>query len=274
MSDDFVDLPLKKQINRQNPISRLERLERKAGARASAKAVQLSQISGQTGDLVVDGSIKVINPADGLADITIDDNGITIRNQEGAIDFETTSGSVEDVGIYIDGDDWLVLSNAVGDKGIRVFVDDAAHNVTQIDLRSEGVMFHDTTSRIYYGSSTNTPMLDFGTYSPTVTAVTNLDSATADGDWGYIRAGNIVTGGGGLTLDPTAGTGTTRVEISLPISSDFTATQDAWGGGSAQVTNTTGNIAADTADNRLALQFQSPTTGSMAWRVWFFYIVK
>jgi hypothetical protein len=110
-----------------------------------------------------------------------------------------------------------------------------------------------------------------GTYSPTVTAVTNVDSASADADFMYTRVGNMVQGYGSVSIDPTAGSGTTRIEISLPIASNFAAATDAVGGGSAQVTNTTGSIAADTTDDRLALQFQSPTTASMAWRIWFMY---
>jgi hypothetical protein len=271
MSDDFVNLPLRKQTNRENPLSRIERLEKRTGARSSATAVQLSQISGNTGDLVVDGSIKVINRETGNADVTIDDFSITFANQEGQLAFEDSNGDTETVGIFISAADSLTFKNAVGGKVIVFNIDDVAHSVTQIQMRSDGIMFMDTTSRIYYGSSTNTPMVDWGTYTPTVTAVTNVDSASADADFMYTRVGNMVQGYGSVSIDPTAGSGTTRVEISLPIASNFAAATDAVGGGSAQVTNTTGSIAADTTDDRLALQFQSPTTASMAWRIWFMY---
>jgi hypothetical protein len=271
MSDDFVNLPLRKQTNRENPLSRIERLEKRTGARSSASAVQLSQISANTGDLVVDGSIKVINPADGAADVTLDDNGLTIRNQQGEIAFDPTVAGSGDIAIYSDGSDFLVIANSVGDKGVRFDIDTAAHTVGGPEIRSDGILFYDTTSRIYYNSSTDTPMVDWGTYTPTVTAVTNVDSASADADFMYTRVGNIVQGYGSVSIDPTAGSGTTRIEISLPVASNFAAATDAVGGGSAQVTNTTGSIAADTTDDRLALQFQSPTTASMAWRIWFMY---
>jgi hypothetical protein len=270
MSDDFVNLPLRKQTNRENPLSRIERLEKRTGARSSATAVQLSQIATNTGDLVVDGSIVIVNGTTGGQDVIIDQFGVAFANQEGRLSFQDTNGG-DTMALYSDSGNFLVVENSFGGRGVSFLIDDAAHNVTQIDVRDSGIVFMDTTSRIYYGSSTNTPMLDWGTYSPTVTAVTNVDSASADADFMYTRIGNMVQGYGSVSIDPTAGSGTTRIEISLPIASNFAAATDAVGGGSAQVTNTTGSIAADTTDDRLALQFQSPTTASMAWRIWFMY---
>jgi hypothetical protein len=329
--NDFVNLPLRKQTNRENPLSRIERLEKRTGARSSATVGQLSQLAGKTGDLVVDGSIVVVNRDDGAVDITIDDGGITVRNQEGDLSFEDTSGITNNIQIYSDGADDLVLKNAVGGKGIRMDIDNASHSVGGPSFTYDGIFFGDDTlvngfqisnaagvetafndggldinfriesdgdadnffsdggaNRVGIGTSspgskldvagsfqcdsiTNDTGLAAGTYSPTVTAVTNVDSASADADFMYTRVGNIVTGYGSVSIDPTAGSGTTRIEISLPIASNFAAATDAVGGGSAQVTNTTGNISADTTDDRLALQFQSPTTASMAWRIWFMY---
>lgn len=130
-------------------------------------------------------------------------------------------------------------------------------------------------AQIAYSSLSGLPTLPTsGTYTPIITGVTNVDTASAGADWGYIRVGNIVITGGDLSVDPTAGSGTTRVEISLPVASNFSNALDAWGNGTAQVTNTAGNIAADTADKRLAFQFQSPTTGAMAWRIIAMYIIR
>jgi hypothetical protein len=130
---DFVNLPLDKLKNRENIVSRVERLEGRTGARPSATAVSLGEIAGQTGTLSVDGSIVVVNREDGLADVTINDDGINIRNQEGAVNFVDTSGGIQTLQIYSDAFDDLVLKNEVGSgsSAIRFDVDDTAHNVIQ-----------------------------------------------------------------------------------------------------------------------------------------------
>jgi hypothetical protein len=130
------------------------------------------------------------------------------------------------------------------------------------------------THILSYSSLTGALTQDANTYTPTLTGVTNVASVTLDGDWGFMRLGSLVIGGGPLTVSPTASSGTTRVEISLPIASNFTSAFDAWGNGTAQGTNSSGNFAADIADDRLAFQFQSPTTSAMPWRVLFMYILK
>jgi hypothetical protein len=139
MSDSFVNLPLDKLKNRENIVSRVERLEGRTGARPSATAVSLGEIAGQTGNLAVDGSIVVVNRTDGLADVTIDDNGIVIRNQQGAFFFEPTVSGSGDLVIYSDGGDFLVLENSVAGKGVRFLIDDPSNNATQMDFDYTGI---------------------------------------------------------------------------------------------------------------------------------------
>jgi hypothetical protein len=327
MSDDFVNLPLKKQTNRENPLSRIERLEKRTGARSSASAVQLSQIAGQTGTLVVDEAIVVIDPVTGERSLVIDPGGITFENGT-ANQYLTIKDTNGVATMYILGNsaDALELGNTAAGKAIILFVKTtdgatpyvrlyenpsvanqsyleisagaaggrvafgADHFIDYLESSGTGsatVWFNERGHNIDFivkdeagnqainvdasAGTVTIAGITSGTYTPTVTAVTNVDSASADADFMYTRVGNMVTGYGSVSIDPTAGSGTTRVEISLPIASNFAAATDAVGGGSAQVTNTAGNISADTADKRLALQFQSPTTASMAWRIWFMY---
>jgi hypothetical protein len=124
---DFVNLPLDKLKNRENIVSRVERLEGKTGARPSATAVSLGEIAGQTGTLAVDGSIVVVNRTDGLADVTINDNGIVIRNQEGAIFFDNTVSTTDVVSIFIDSGNYLSFQNTVNEKGFLFDAYDAGH---------------------------------------------------------------------------------------------------------------------------------------------------
>jgi hypothetical protein len=319
--NDFVNLPLRKQTNRENPLSRIERLEKRTGARSSATAVQLSQISGNTGDLVVDGSIVVINPQTGEQSVVVNSSGVVIVNNSpsfvltdaqgntntiylnataanvfeinnlatgGKILLTSTLTDTSEIGLYWQEDSGNAnvshLNALLGTDGGKISIEGevviwagkdgqtTAYNTGGYDIDT---VWYDASGnellRLDAGASSFGGKLTSGTYTPTVTAVTNVDSASADADFMYTRVGNIVQGYGSVSIDPTAGSGTTRIEISLPIASNFAAATDAVGGGSAQVTNTTGSIAADTTDDRLALQFQSPTTASMAWRIWFMY---
>lgn len=60
-----------------------------------------------------------------------------------------------------------------------------------------------------------------GTYIPTLTNVTNLDTTTAF-ECNYIRVGNVITVSGVFNANPTA-TGDTEFLMSLPINSAFSA---------------------------------------------------
>jgi hypothetical protein len=135
---DFVSLPIDKLLNRRNPITRIELLENKNGARPSATNIQISQISQNTGNMIVDGSLQVINPATGTADVTIDQYGVTFANQEGFVQFlDTNSGGT--LQIYADGDNWMVIKNQFGGKGVSFLIDDASHVVNQIDIADIGI---------------------------------------------------------------------------------------------------------------------------------------
>jgi hypothetical protein len=66
----------------------------------------------------------------GGGDVTIDQFGLLFKNQEGNLSFEDTANNIENIQIYSDGADALVLKNAVGNKSVRFDIDDASHNVT------------------------------------------------------------------------------------------------------------------------------------------------
>lgn len=66
-----------------------------------------------------------------------------------------------------------------------------------------------------------------GTYTPTVTATSNIDG-TSQYNCTYMRVGDVVTVMFSMAIDPTA-TGAISLEISLPISSNFLSIKDAAG---------------------------------------------
>jgi hypothetical protein len=119
MSDDFVNFPIRKLTNRENIFTRVDKVEKRTGARASATAVQLSQIAKQTGDLIVDGSIVIYDRATGEPSLLLFDTGITIKN-----DFTGLSFGVSDpaLSVYLktDTSDNLWIANRVPGKEVRI----------------------------------------------------------------------------------------------------------------------------------------------------------
>jgi hypothetical protein len=224
-----------------------------------------------------DGTIRA-----GNGDVWMDEFGLNFRHQEGEVAFEDSNGDIGNLSIYSDADNFIVLENSFGAKGVSFLIDDAAHNVTQIDFTDTGIYLFDGNVEIpagqtydidgsphTHGTSELTNVAS-GTYTPTLTLVTNLDASVISADFTYIRVGNIVHVEGGLTADATAA-GNTVLGISLPIASNFAGSFDATGIGSNQLSNVTGNIQADTTNDRAQLTYQAVATTNQAFRVSFNY---
>ena len=80
----------------------------------------------------------------GGGDGWLDEFGLFFQNQEGNVTFLDTSAADDTILIYSDAADYLVLKNAVGDKGVRFDIDDAAHSVTQFEFKSDGYIYVDS----------------------------------------------------------------------------------------------------------------------------------
>lgn len=91
-----------------------------------------------------------------------------------------------------------------------------------------------------------------GTYTPTLTNVTNITASTAY-PCQYMRVGNTVTVSGQVAITTTANTTQTTFGMSLPIASNFGNTYECGGGGYTQSNSAAGHgicISADAANNR------------------------
>jgi hypothetical protein len=125
---------------------------------------------------------------------------------------------------------------------------------------SAGFTFSDPvniTSSLQCDSIVNDTGLAHGTYTPTLTNATNVDSSTARLAT-YLRVGNSVTVSGQLDIDPTMTATATLLGISLPIASNFSTAFQA--GGTAFATGITGmggGIEADATNDRVSLKFIS-----------------
>lgn len=139
-----------------------------------------------------------------------------------------------------------------------------------------------TVSGILKGNGTAisaaTPMTDYltgsaGTYTPTVTALTNCTIGTVT-DLMHTRVGNIVTVTGRVVINTTS-LGTSTFAVSLPIASNFTAATDLSGYGTMAVLNSAGQPygLADTSNDRATFSIQSGASGAGNVYLTFTYIV-
>lgn len=100
-----------------------------------------------------------------------------------------------------------------------------------------------------------------GTYTPTLTNVTNLDSSGAS-VCAYVRVGTAVTVSGRVDLDPTAA-GAVELGISLPIASNFTDNRQCAGVAfSNAVAGQGAAILSDLTNDRASLQFVAVDTSN------------
>lgn len=92
-----------------------------------------------------------------------------------------------------------------------------------------------------------------GTYTPTLTNVTNLTASTAY-ECQYMRVGNTVTVSGKVEIDPTAAAAI-ELGISLPIASNFGTQQDCGGvAAPSTIADRASAILADSTNDRASLQ--------------------
>lgn len=115
--------------------------------------------------------------------------------------------------------------------------------------------------------------IDTSSYTPTHTLTTNIAASTAYLS-PYVRIDNYVGGVLVADIDPTAGGGTASVMgVSLPIASDFTLFNQAIGVMTQGNIAETGELIADTVNNRLTLNFAAQTTANHRVVGWYLYVI-
>lgn len=115
-----------------------------------------------------------------------------------------------------------------------------------------------------------------GSYSPTVTDISNIASSSAS-EHRYYQHGNMVTAFGRVTIDPTAADTTTSIELSLPVASDFSAVDEGSGVCSAfgTIFGYTGGMISVAANDRIRLTFISDSAaGSQIFQcIWSYEVI-
>lgn len=167
---------------------------------------------------------------------------------------------------------------------LKWFVDLAAF-VSVSGGGSGGGVIHNDTADLQGGSSTQRYHLTQSqhtaltgptqTYTPTLTNVTNVAASTAY-VCQYLQLVSSVIVSGKVDIDATAGAGTaSELDISLPIASNFTATEDCGGTAVmfAAAATESGAIRANAANNRAELRWNAIDTTNNAWHWIFMYRV-
>jgi hypothetical protein len=118
------------------------------------------------------------------------------------------------------------------------------------------------------------PVLESGTYTPVLTALSNVDVLVAN-ECQYMRVGNVVTVSGRIQVDATASATLTTVSCSLPIASTFAEESNLGGTGSYKALFSTNVIFSIYAGNNYA-EFRAypTTTGNMLVPFSFTYQIK
>lgn len=136
---------------------------------------------------------------------------------------------------------------------------------TAITLDTSNLTFEEVSA----GAATSA-----GTYTPTITNVSNITSATLVGAM-YSRVGDIVTLSISIDVDPASTSTSTSVRFGLPFSSTFGNTWECSGTANNSIQSIIGSVSADTANNEALFSFVSLSTGhtSANWRIVAQYIV-
>lgn len=105
-----------------------------------------------------------------------------------------------------------------------------------------------------------------GTYTPTGTAVSNVDSVTPSPSH-FVRVGNTVVQSGRLGIDATAA-GVASVRLSLSVASAFSASNEATGTVTGIALNASGNrVEAETTNDQLLITVDTTSTANQV--VWY-----
>ena len=133
---------------------------------------------------------------------------------------------------------------------------------------NDAVTLGDSTSDTITVNGTPAGQIASGTYTPTLTNVTNVAGSTAYSSM-YMRIGNLVHVDAIMEIDPTA-TGLCRVGISLPIASNFAAATDC-NGVVVQTNGDAGQIIADATNDRADLYIVASNAANLGYRAQFTY---
>ena len=160
-----------------------------------------------------------------------------------------------------------------GDTDTNLLFTDASTDRVGVGTNSPGSKL-DVAGSLQCDSITNDTGLAAGTYTPTRSAEANLDANVTMTQAQYMRVGNTVTVSGRFTADPTLTATATSFEITLPVSSNLGAAEDAAGTAfCGAIAGQGAEIIGVAANDTAKIQWVSTDITSQSWSYTFTYRV-
>lgn len=185
------------------------------------------------------------------------DNDTNMLYADASADRVGVGVAAPDARLHVDGraDEIQLIVQAHSTQTSNVFVAETSAGTDRLVLTGDGRLYgsalHNNSGAV---TGATNQYLASGTWTPTLTGVTNIAASTARlSSW--TRVGNVVTMGGQLDADPTAA-GATELGISLPIASALSTAFQCGGSGAASgVAGLSVAIDADATNDRARMRW-------------------
>lgn len=185
----------------------------------------------------------------------------TVQGLTGAVSLTTAnipeSGSLyysdSRVTNYLSSNGYTVKSASSIGAGSAVYKQNNLGNVEFRSVIGSGLL---TVTQNANDITLTVPTLLSGTYTPTITNISNIQAVTAFVCM-YTRVGSMVTVNGRVNIDTTTNGSATAIEMTLPIASNLGAVGDLMGVSGCAATIQAGAVYANISTDRAVMEFQA-----------------
>lgn len=185
-------------------------------------------------------------------------------------EYNYINASANHIDINGDSNEVRAMAKNIKIQGDNNIIEAGVENVTLINTSGETV----TESDVVYINGDKTSANTSGTYTPTDTANTNLDSCTPGPAWFTVVNGNQCVVSGYFDADPTTTNTATSFEIDLPIPSAIANIEDVAGTAFCATSQLDGvSIIGSVANNTAVFTWVCRTTVSSRWTYIFKYTI-
>ena len=144
---------------------------------------------------------------------------------------------------------------------------------TELGVKNDGRLYGRSLHNQGDVSGVTDQYIASGTYLPTGTIETNIDSFTAY-DCQWLRVGNVVTVSGSINIDAALATTTTELRLSLPISSEFASVLSCGGNGTSHASSHYFSIFSDNVNKGVTFKSANMNTANTTYSFSFTYLIE
>ena len=218
--------------------------------------------------------ISVCAAGGGQIRIFREDTSVINGEELGSFAFQATQGSGL-VGASVRGEATQTWVNGSASGGKLILRTTTNNSVTPTDkfvIEQDGRVYGTALHNTGTITGTTNQYIASGTYTPTLTNVTNISASTAY-SCQYMRVGNVVNVSGRVDIDATAAAAT-ELGMSLPVASDFAANEKCAGtGASLTALDDAIVIRADATNNRAQFVFTATDVANTSRFFQFQYVI-